>query len=97
MGGIRKDLMRPLNRIVGPIAGAAGAAYGAIASRLDEAAFAADPEREARIAGWRALQSHLRAGDLAGTLVFPASGDCGAMSGQTVVTGMGSFYCQRQR
>jgi NAD(P)-dependent dehydrogenase (short-subunit alcohol dehydrogenase family) len=67
-------------------------AYGAITSRLNEAEFAADPEREARIVGSRALQSHLRADDLAGTLVFLACKDSDAMSGQTVVTDMGGFY-----
>ena len=60
-------------------------------------AFAAGAEREARSVGARALQSHLRAGDLAGTLVFLASAVSDAMSGQTVVTGMGGFNCQRQR
>jgi len=67
-------------------------AYGAITSRLNEAEFAGDPEREARIVGSRALQSHLRADDLAGTLVFLACKDSDAMSGQTVVTDMGGFY-----
>jgi NAD(P)-dependent dehydrogenase (short-subunit alcohol dehydrogenase family) len=67
-------------------------AYGAITSRLNEAELAADPQREARIIGSRALESHLRAGDLAGTLVFLASADSDAMTGQTVVTDMGGFY-----
>ena len=66
--------------------------YGLIANPVTEAEFDANPEKRAKILGARAMPENVYADDLIGTLIYLASADSDAMTGQCLIVDGGDVY-----
>lgn len=67
-------------------------AYGLIANAVTDAEFAENPAKRDAILGARALGDHVRTDDLVGMLIYLASAESDAMTGQCLVVDGGDVF-----